>query len=385
MMDSMVSHESKGDIPAYIRVAKPLMPTPWEGADDLYAFEEWLQRLLSYFQTLKITGPSMDSDRLRLLGSAIKGDAYTWYFRHVQSPRRERWDWTFNEAILALHRRFIHSDGEVQAAMDWDSVNYNRKGGINELLDRMTKYGDRMTQRPSEYAWKCKFLEALPAEMRHTLENVYIMTPERTPYPELVAVALKLERAAQSSKARAARGNKSTVTTAKTGSGMDGQSASAPNTGKATSGGYSAARNRRPAKPQTDGPTATSNRQSTAQSTKPAMDGAASATRPLARRKIICWTCGGEGHTSRDKACPDYGKPPSKNPQMHAGRIVDEDAKSVASSSTTTASKGQGHVDHTAAHLDQVDDEGQDSYPRSDYGGLQYASDGDQADSPFEE
>ncbi|TFY50365.1 hypothetical protein EVJ58_g11078 [Rhodofomes roseus] len=115
------------------------------------------------------------------------------------------------------------------------------------------------------------------------------------------------------------------------------------------------------------------------------MDGAASATRPLARRKIICWTCGGEGHTSRDKACPDYGKPPSKNPQMHAGRIVDEDAKSVASSSTTTASKGQGHVGHTAAHLDQVDDEGQDSYPRSDYGGLQYASDGDQADSPFEE
>ncbi|KAH9830376.1 uncharacterized protein C8Q71DRAFT_727602 [Rhodofomes roseus] len=78
MMDSMVSHESKGDIPAYIRVAKPLMPTPWEGVDDLYAFEEWLQRLLSYFQTLKITGPSMDSDRLRLLGSAIKGDAYTW-------------------------------------------------------------------------------------------------------------------------------------------------------------------------------------------------------------------------------------------------------------------------------------------------------------------
>ena len=56
MIDRTVREEPDGEAPSYLRVAKMEKPSSWEGEDDLYAFEEWLYKLLMYFSTLRITG-----------------------------------------------------------------------------------------------------------------------------------------------------------------------------------------------------------------------------------------------------------------------------------------------------------------------------------------
>ena len=42
-------------------------------------------------------------------------------------------------------------------------------------------------------------------------------------------------------------------------------------------------------------------------------------TTPASGRKLRCWTCSNEGHTSKDPVCPNYGQSPRVVPQLQAG------------------------------------------------------------------
>ncbi|KAH9832164.1 uncharacterized protein C8Q71DRAFT_675622, partial [Rhodofomes roseus] len=201
MIDRLVGDDPMDDPPAYMKIIKPQMPSPWEGEDDVYKFEEWLLKLLTYFQNLRITGPRTDSDRTRMLSEALKGEPHIWYYRNVAASRDRHHKWTFSEAVLALHRRFIHKDGEVEAAEQFYRAKYTQKGGISDLLDRMTRYADRMTERPGEYIWKSKFMAALPSEMEKVLRTTYLITPEKTKFSDMAHAAFAYEHALRSERA----------------------------------------------------------------------------------------------------------------------------------------------------------------------------------------
>ncbi|OJT02303.1 hypothetical protein TRAPUB_7173 [Trametes pubescens] len=108
MIDEMVREEPTSSLPAYLKVTKMTLLKPYSGKDDLDTFEIWFHNLLEFFRTLRITGPSMDRDQLRILGDCLSEDAATWIYNSVQSPSRERREWLFEEAIVGLFRQFIH-------------------------------------------------------------------------------------------------------------------------------------------------------------------------------------------------------------------------------------------------------------------------------------
>ncbi|OSC99717.1 hypothetical protein PYCCODRAFT_1351751, partial [Trametes coccinea BRFM310] len=119
MIDELVGKESDTLPLAYLKVAKLQPPKAYEGKDDLDGFEVWLRSLLEYFNTLRITDPSTDRDRLRILGTCLGGDATVWFYNTVQSPSREKREWTFQEAVIGLFRRFIHRDNYLLAAQQF--------------------------------------------------------------------------------------------------------------------------------------------------------------------------------------------------------------------------------------------------------------------------
>ncbi|KAH9831486.1 uncharacterized protein C8Q71DRAFT_715391, partial [Rhodofomes roseus] len=375
MIEEMVGEDPDGETPSYLRTAKMDKPSTWSGTDDLYAFEEWLFELLMFFAVLHITGPRLDRDRVQIAGNSLADSAKDWYFCHVQSPRRSKRQWSFAEAIMALHRRFIHQDGEIKAIESWSKVTYHKSGGVTELLDKMTQYADRMAERPGDYEWKRRFLTALPSEMEETLRKVYFITPERSPFGSIVQAASRYEFAMQSA---AASRTAQTNTMTKDGSGAlrkfatqlssrtraTGQSTRFSSRPSALNTGYT--------KPP---PTSTAVVVSDKSLVKHAAP-SGKATTPASGSTVICWSCGEQGHTTRDKdKCKNGGRlPPRKTGRMNAARIVEDDG--------TDSAEEYVHVepvptDHTDQPVDVQSGEEAEvtDYPQSEYGGSQYAYD----------
>lgn len=152
MIRDAVSLPSTTAPPAYLKFTKPKPPAPYDGADDIGNLENWLQKLLEYMETLCITGPDLDRDRLRMLGENLGKQAYAWYSQHIKSPNRMIRDWTFEEAVVCLHRRFIKDNIEQLALQRYESLTYEpSQGGAADLIDRMNEFADRMVERPTEY------------------------------------------------------------------------------------------------------------------------------------------------------------------------------------------------------------------------------------------
>ncbi|KAI0332917.1 hypothetical protein GY45DRAFT_1245773 [Cubamyces sp. BRFM 1775] len=108
MLDEQVGSDPTDEPPAYLKLTKLPAPPKYEGKDNADSFEVWLQSLLEYFGTLRLTGERFDKDRLLLASNSLGDNAAIWYYNMVKSPTREKTDWTFKEAIVGLYRRFIH-------------------------------------------------------------------------------------------------------------------------------------------------------------------------------------------------------------------------------------------------------------------------------------
>ncbi|KAI0670220.1 hypothetical protein C8Q78DRAFT_991856 [Trametes maxima] len=149
MIQEMVGEEATEPPPAYLRITKMTLPKPYNGKDNLDVFEIWVHNLLEFFRTLRITGPLLDRNRLRILGDCLSDDAASWMYTTVRSPSREHREWLFEEAIIGLFRRFIHRDTHLQAAQQFDKLRYDAsKGGVASLYERLLYILERMWEKP---------------------------------------------------------------------------------------------------------------------------------------------------------------------------------------------------------------------------------------------
>ncbi|EIW51129.1 uncharacterized protein TRAVEDRAFT_54870, partial [Trametes versicolor FP-101664 SS1] len=195
MIDQMVGEEPTSSPPAYLKVTKMTLPKPYLGKDDLDAFEMWLHNLLEFFRTLRITGPSMDPDRLRILGDCLSDEAAVWMYNTVQSPSRERRDWLFEEAVIGLFRRFIHRDTHLQAAYNYDNLRFEaNKGGVAALYERLLSITEKMWEKPTQFQLRNKFLDVLPMSYVHTLTVVNGLSVKYNSLAALYQAALELEQ-----------------------------------------------------------------------------------------------------------------------------------------------------------------------------------------------
>ncbi|KAI9059526.1 hypothetical protein FKP32DRAFT_1560228, partial [Trametes sanguinea] len=195
MIQELVGDAPTSDPPAYLKMAKLPPPKTYEGKDDPDQFEVWLRGLLEYFNTLRITGPQYDADRLRMLSSSLSGNAATWFYNTVQSPSRDKRDWMFEEAVVGLFRRFVHRDTHLQAEQQFAALRFDAsKGGVAGLYERMLYLADKMWERPTEFHMRKKFIEALPEQYESILSLYKGMSPQYTTLYMLYQSALELEQ-----------------------------------------------------------------------------------------------------------------------------------------------------------------------------------------------
>ncbi|KAL1936865.1 hypothetical protein VTO73DRAFT_6440 [Trametes versicolor] len=324
MIDEMVGEEPTSSPPAYLKVTKMTLPKPYAGKDDLDAFEIWFHNLLEFFRTLRITGPSMDRDRLRILGDCLADDAATWLYNTVQSPSRERREWLFEEAIVGLFRRFIHRDNHLQASQEYENLRFEpNKGGVAALYERLLYITEKMWEKPSPFQIRCKFIETLPVSYENTLTVLNGLSVKYNSLSQLYQAALEIEQSSRAIQQRR-RIRDTTPGTNNPSSSNDHRTTRSNNT-----------QPRRPpaAEPLPRTSSSTVRRQGPSRTAPGRTDrprptpGQVSrpAPKPAATKAASqCFSCGQIGHFASDPACPNHGKKTTPGQRMFAQRVVDD-------------------------------------------------------------
>lgn len=194
MIYNAIGNPPTSEPPAYLRITKLPAPDKYDGTDDSDIIVVWLQQLLEYFVTLRMQGLDYNTDHLRVMASALSDRAGKWFFTNVQSPTRTVKRWYFEDAVLELHRRFVHKDPAMIAQQRYETTKYSlSRGGISELVDRLLTLKEQMVEPPSDYDFRTRFMNALPSVMANTMSTIHGMTPTWTPLQELIAKATELE------------------------------------------------------------------------------------------------------------------------------------------------------------------------------------------------
>ncbi|KAL7280520.1 hypothetical protein ACG7TL_005452 [Trametes sanguinea] len=394
MIQELVGDAPTSDPPVYLKMAKLPPPKMYEGKDDPDQFEVWLRGLLEYFNTLRITGPQYDADRLRMLSSSLSGNAATWFYNTVQSPSRDKRDWMFEEAIVGLFRRFVHRDTHLQAEQQFAALRFEAsKGGVAGLYERMLYLADKMWERPTEFHMRKKFIEALPEQYESILSLYKGMSPQYTTLYTLYQSALELEqnmRVLQLRKRARDAGGGTTphVNTMKSipdNKSVRANSASQhqPSARKTSSSGFKSVNRATPKQYE--------NRQTRPHMTTetPRVTGRAGPSksdRPASQVK--CFACGQIGHYASDPKCPQYGKKnTSGQPRMFAQHIIDETSDKEDSPQEEGAGEDAGGDNESPIFADDSADvvDNDQEYPPSNYGGSQYESEREDELSPIDE
>ncbi|KAH7917304.1 hypothetical protein BV22DRAFT_1052531 [Leucogyrophana mollusca] len=132
-----------------IKGLKAKLPDPYEGADNIAAFEG-------------MTGQKADASRLDVMQLCLKGPAKEWFGQEVLSPDRAIRKWTFRGAVLAMHRRFVHEATAQQATDQFHVLRYDHKTGATAFFNGLRERASRMVQQPDEYTFRRRFLDGLP-------------------------------------------------------------------------------------------------------------------------------------------------------------------------------------------------------------------------------
>lgn len=378
MIDEMVGEEATSSPPAYLKVTKMSLPKPYSGKDDLDAFEIWLHNLLEFFRTLRVTGPSMDQDRLRILGDCLSEDAASWMYNTVQSPSRERRNWLFEEAVVGLFRRFIHRDTHLQAAQQFEKLRFDSsKGGVAALYERMLYISERMWERPSPFQLRNKFIEALPESYEHVLTVVNGLSVKYNTLAELYQAALDIE---QNTKALQMR--RRTQTASGSGGAHAGASRSTSDhraSKPAASGQRKTVPVEHTARPSVSGIRRTGTpRVQPERSDRPRVQAGPTArvtARPAPTKSgSQCFSCGQIGHFASDPSCPNYGKKTAQGQRMFAQRVIDDTSDEEPSAKPDEPVVNM--EEENPPEPEQVEDDIVQDLPQSDYeiGGSQYES-----------
>ncbi|OBZ68533.1 hypothetical protein A0H81_11671 [Grifola frondosa] len=384
MIEVMVGEPPMDDPPHYLRISKLAAPSKFEGTDNANAFEVWLQELLEYLATLRVTGPDFDRDRLRMMGSALSGPASRWFFSTIQSPSRERRDWTFEAAVVSMHRRFLHKNVHQIASDKWDQATYSAsRGGVADLYEHLNKYAEQMFERPSDFKFRQRFLSALPSGMCEAIVLHQGHSAAMSTFRKIYAAALAYEQGLDMMKALQTKKPSPVTTSGDKSHSRPSHPAGNHAAPRAVAHGAGHRSSQHNAGRDHFRPCHNSDRRDETRHT-PGPSGPDRAAKPADQRApskpatntVKCYACGQLGHYSTDPKCPKYGTGTGAQ-RMFAQRVVDDQSEDE----TAAVDNGPSATDQTPAanespeQVDQGPSMVQD-YPESDYGfgGSQYSS-----------
>ncbi|KAL1947388.1 hypothetical protein VTO73DRAFT_14349 [Trametes versicolor] len=157
-------------------------PEKYGGEDDSDAFMGWLKSFLRWLALGRIIGPELDADRVQLLGQHLIKEARLWYDDTIDTFDGVGRDWSFEQSLCAMYKRFIHRSTARAAADKFQRVRYKRETGVSGLWDSLVALTRKMPEVPDEYSFKVRFVDALPEDicapmLRHQGVSIDRSTP----------------------------------------------------------------------------------------------------------------------------------------------------------------------------------------------------------------
>jgi hypothetical protein len=145
-------------------------PTKYSGNRNHDVFLQWLNQFLNWLRSHYYCGDEADSSRLNLLGNYVEGIAADWYAADVDNPdKMAEKPLKFVDAVCAMHRRFVRTATANNAVTQYDRVEYSPSEGVEGFYYRLDKMASRMIEHLSEYSFRLRLYEGLPAWIYDTL------------------------------------------------------------------------------------------------------------------------------------------------------------------------------------------------------------------------
>lgn len=150
---------------------KVALPEAYDGGSDLEAFENWLTQLVNWLRMYRLDEESvlMNEARINILSQALKGKAVSYFRQRMDDHRDNGTEWDFRDAILDIKDRFLHKSTALSAANKFEQMTQGGRD-VQSLLEDLRSESHRMVERPTDYAFRKRFLEALKPEVaRHVI------------------------------------------------------------------------------------------------------------------------------------------------------------------------------------------------------------------------
>ena len=87
------------------------------------------------------------------MGHNLAGTASVWYNAEIDAPMRNKQNWTFEEAVCAMHERFIHKATALQAMNKLMEVRYSCTLGVSGFYHELKHRASRLVELPDDYTF----------------------------------------------------------------------------------------------------------------------------------------------------------------------------------------------------------------------------------------
>ncbi|KAL1944124.1 hypothetical protein VTO73DRAFT_3309 [Trametes versicolor] len=310
-------------LPDGVKPPKVDAPDKYKGQNDHKSFYTWLDAYLNWLRAHNMGGEETDEDRVRYTPMFLAGDAAEWFAHKVDHPEVD-YHPTFEEAMCAMHRRFVHATSAAQATHDYENVRYRASSGVDGFASELVDCARMMVVPPTEYDMAHRFVKGLPHDIYEYVVLHRGIRPEFIHLDDIVQHARQVEESLKMIKARDREESRT----------------SAPATARREDKRDECRRNPAREERRTDDrrPSRTTpGAAGEAHRAPPATrdEGPARALPPHRPRAVVgsntCFACGKAGHYANDPACPEYGKrearPNRPRARLHAQRVEDDGAE----------------------------------------------------------
>ncbi|KAF5381784.1 hypothetical protein D9615_005370, partial [Tricholomella constricta] len=171
--------------------------TPYAGGTKFSDLERWLTDVCVHLAACQYGGDERDRERVLVVPEFLRGEAKTWYQRHVVHVNRRQRHWTFEDVILGLYDRFVQPSTMQDAREDFYDATYNESIGVQGFYDELMDHAQNMAVFPDEYTVRDTFLEGIPKDMLVALIKEGGLSPEINTVDEFVSEAKAYESASK--------------------------------------------------------------------------------------------------------------------------------------------------------------------------------------------
>ena len=168
-------------------------PESYDGKGDPIVFENWLTKVLGWFNMMNLNAktPEMNQLRVQMLSQLLTGKALTYYKQRTERMKAGD-EYQFEAAIVELKDRFLRGSSIMDASRRYDEMTQGTRD-VQTLVEDLYNEGKRLPDGgPPPFMFKVRLLEAMrPDYVQHIIREG--LRPETSTLNAIVMAAIDYE------------------------------------------------------------------------------------------------------------------------------------------------------------------------------------------------